>query len=817
MSAGDVGDISYPARATESVLAGAARRRSTPTRSGAASFRIVVDYGFSAASFVLPLVLGPLGVEAVSAHAFATDRSGQPRRCAGSSARRRSSCGAIGADLGVVFDRAAERLYLVDERGREIPVEQALLLFLRLIAGSGRKGKLAFPVTVTSQVDQIVEGSGLEVVRTPASLADLTGRRRRTASSSPARSAAATSSRSSCPAYDAVASLCKLLELLAPRRPAALGARRRAAVADARAPPDHVPVGAQGLRHARAHRAAQGPRRRPHRRDQGLRRARLGAGAARPGRAARPRLRRGADAGESAELEGELRSLIEERAAGGDRRRRGQYPQAEVDPSGSCCFNRSTPIRTQPKGPRGIVPRSRNAVRPGAEGPDPTTSSRRRTRSRTAAASCTGRSTSSARSSSRACAERRRGGEPDQRGDVDRLTEILAAKGAPPPKRTRLSHVYCPECGFQNPESANYCARCGTLLVKGEEPSDVDADVHRRGAAERGGAARRHRRRGAGARRPLGRRPGGRALPAVGRSARSIGRSPDCDIFLDDVTVSRRHAVLVDDGGRFSIEDQGSLNGTFVNRARDRQGRARGRRRGADRQVPADVPRAMTRARAREPRRPAHDRRGVPARSSEEFPDISISKIRYLEDQGLLTPRRTQGGYRLFSEEDVERLRTILRLQRDEFLPLRVIRQELASPAAATASAAGAVALGEQRGRDRPRTSSAARGHRRPSSRASSRSFGLLATRRGGGGCTRRATSTWRRRARELARFGLDAAAPAPVPHVGRPRGRAARAGVGAGPARAERRAPQAGTRRAETLAEHSQRPVPAALLARTA
>jgi DNA-binding transcriptional MerR regulator len=66
----------------------------------------------------------------------------------------------------------------------------------------------------------------------------------------------------------------------------------------------------------------------------------------------------------------------------------------------------------------------------------------------------------------------------------------------------------------------------------------------------------------------------------------------------------------------------------------------------------------------------------------EEFPDISISKIRYLEDQGLLTPRRTQGGYRLFSEEDVERLETILRLQRDEFLPLRVIRQELASPAA---------------------------------------------------------------------------------------------------------------------------------------
>jgi DNA-binding transcriptional MerR regulator len=62
----------------------------------------------------------------------------------------------------------------------------------------------------------------------------------------------------------------------------------------------------------------------------------------------------------------------------------------------------------------------------------------------------------------------------------------------------------------------------------------------------------------------------------------------------------------------------------------------------------------------------------------QEFPDISISKIRYLEDQKLLTPRRTQGGYRLYTQADVQRLRTILRLQRDEFLPLRVIRQELA-------------------------------------------------------------------------------------------------------------------------------------------
>jgi DNA-binding transcriptional MerR regulator len=79
-----------------------------------------------------------------------------------------------------------------------------------------------------------------------------------------------------------------------------------------------------------------------------------------------------------------------------------------------------------------------------------------------------------------------------------------------------------------------------------------------------------------------------------------------------------------------------------------------------------------------------------------EFADISISKIRYLEDQGLLTPKRTQGGYRLFGEDDLERLETILRLQRDEFLPLRVIREELATGAGKERRRRRTSALGEQ-------------------------------------------------------------------------------------------------------------------------
>jgi DNA-binding transcriptional MerR regulator len=86
----------------------------------------------------------------------------------------------------------------------------------------------------------------------------------------------------------------------------------------------------------------------------------------------------------------------------------------------------------------------------------------------------------------------------------------------------------------------------------------------------------------------------------------------------------------------------------------------------------------------------------VCSRLRDEYPDVSISKIRYLEDQGLLNPRRTQGGYRLFSEDDVERLETILRLQRDEFLPLRVIKEELAAGAGQQRKRRRTVGTGEE-------------------------------------------------------------------------------------------------------------------------
>ena len=62
----------------------------------------------------------------------------------------------------------------------------------------------------------------------------------------------------------------------------------------------------------------------------------------------------------------------------------------------------------------------------------------------------------------------------------------------------------------------------------------------------------------------------------------------------------------------------------------------------------------------------------------EEFPDVTISKIRFLESQGLVNPERSPSGYRKFFEHDVERLRWVLRQQREHFLPLKVIRDRLA-------------------------------------------------------------------------------------------------------------------------------------------
>jgi FHA domain/zinc-ribbon domain len=128
---------------------------------------------------------------------------------------------------------------------------------------------------------------------------------------------------------------------------------------------------------------------------------------------------------------------------------------------------------------------------------------------------------------------------------------------------------HCPECGFANADGANYCQRCGAFLAQSEgqggattatykigetgEIEEIDLeDVTARGAAL------------------VIRAGGGRAGEsfALQGDRLTVGRRPDSDIFLDDVTVSRDHAIIVHRGNEYFLDDCGSLNGTYVNRRR---------------------------------------------------------------------------------------------------------------------------------------------------------------------------------------------------------------------------------------------------------
>ena len=132
-----------------------------------------------------------------------------------------------------------------------------------------------------------------------------------------------------------------------------------------------------------------------------------------------------------------------------------------------------------------------------------------------------------------------------------------------------MSHIYCSECGFQNSEAANFCARCGAML----EHEGVDAETTLSFSPEQIAEEAQAGVEGVEGPALVVRSGGGRSGEsfALRSGQTTIGRSPDCDIFLDDVTVSRRHAVVSGSGGTFAIEDLGSLNGTFLNRRRIEQ------------------------------------------------------------------------------------------------------------------------------------------------------------------------------------------------------------------------------------------------------
>jgi hypothetical protein len=130
-----------------------------------------------------------------------------------------------------------------------------------------------------------------------------------------------------------------------------------------------------------------------------------------------------------------------------------------------------------------------------------------------------------------------------------------------------VSHIYCPECGFQNPESAHYCSRCGAALVSDADGDDQTMTFSVEEVEEHAGELDEL---GIDGPALVVRSGGGRTGEQfrLERPQTTIGRTPDCDIFLDDVTVSRRHAIVSRTEGGFTIEDLGSLNGTFLNRSR---------------------------------------------------------------------------------------------------------------------------------------------------------------------------------------------------------------------------------------------------------
>jgi mannose-1-phosphate guanylyltransferase/phosphomannomutase len=210
----EVGETTYPARVRESYAqdildsldAEAVRRR---------RFRVALDYGYSPAAFTLPLVLGPLGVEAIAAHGFFVEDVADEL---GTVDARRIVTG-VRADLGVVLDRAAERLPLVDERGEAVPADLGMLLVVKLLVLAGREGRIAVPITATDRVDELVAGSALEIVRTQHSLGDLT----RAATEDGVVLAVAPTGGfvfpDVVPGYDAVTTVCRLLELLAGQEP----------------------------------------------------------------------------------------------------------------------------------------------------------------------------------------------------------------------------------------------------------------------------------------------------------------------------------------------------------------------------------------------------------------------------------------------------------------------------------------------------------------------------------------------------------------------------------------------------------------------
>ena len=270
-------------------------------------------------------------------------------------------------------------------------------------------------------------------------------------------------------------------------------------------------------------------------------------------------------------------------------------------------------------------------------------------------------------------------------GYGDSVGEPRSDWGRPGLGRADQRWPNCPTCSFDNSDDSNFCRRCGSRLIT-VDPNETTITYSAADREDSGLDGVEHGRRAGTV--LLIRSGGGREGETIALDADvlTIGRSPHSDLFLDDVTVSRHHARVLRDEGGFWVEDLNSLNGTYVNRKRIEQHRLFD---GDELQIGkfklAFVERIGRRVRRRYESKtaPCSTIGQVVDQLKPDFPDLSITKVRYLEDRGLLAPSRTPGRYRKYSAADVRRLRTILTLQRDEYLPLEVIRERVEAPSSA--------------------------------------------------------------------------------------------------------------------------------------
>jgi mannose-1-phosphate guanylyltransferase/phosphomannomutase len=208
VSPGDIGTLAYPTRSTESYvqeLLSALDRDAIAER----GFRIVVNFGFSAASVIMPTLIGQLGVEMVSLNA-----SVEPAPAGDSPLEDTARLvRAVGADLGVVMDNGAERVWVIDETGSPIAPETTLLLLVREL--SAAPGALLVPVTETGMVERMAAGNGARVRRTKASQGDLLAEAAAGGVVFAGASGGGYVFPEFLPAYDAVMSTGKILEIVA--------------------------------------------------------------------------------------------------------------------------------------------------------------------------------------------------------------------------------------------------------------------------------------------------------------------------------------------------------------------------------------------------------------------------------------------------------------------------------------------------------------------------------------------------------------------------------------------------------------------------